>query len=94
MPASIPFEVEGPPGLISVAFHFFQAGAPGEKEFVHAFSAPIQRPGWLYSYPARKSTAGRPLLRGRVDLPPHLQEGAPFELDVEVQVKNLHPETP
>ncbi len=91
---SIPYEVEGTPGLVSVEFRFSKKGSPGEGVFVHAFSAPIQRPGLLYSFPARKTTEGRPLLRGRVDLPPHLREGDPFELDVEVEVRSLHAETP
>jgi len=91
-PASIPFEIEGEPGLVSVKFRFFKKGDPGEREFLHAFSAPIQRPGMLYSFPSRKTTGGRPLLRGRVDLPPHLLEGDPVELDVEIQVESLHGE--
>ena len=91
-PGSIPFEVEGPPALVAVQFRFHRKGAPGEAAFLHAFSAPIQRPGVLYSFPARKTTGGRPLLRGRVDLPPGLRKGEPCELDVEVQVENLHGE--
>ena len=92
-PASIPYEIEGPPGLISVEFHFSKKGEADAGEFVHAFSAPIQRPGMLYSFPSRKTTGGRPLLRGKVDLPPHFREGGSFELDVEVRVKSLHAET-
>ncbi len=89
-PETIPFEIQGTPALIHVMFRFFKKGTDNEKSFVHSFSAPIQRPGWLYSFPAGKTTGRKPVLKGKVQLPHNLKSGEPFELDVEVSIRDMH----